>query len=93
MDRQKQVEEMTRELSNIQTYAYMEIYPCRQKQPNEIVAEHLVRKGWIKPDESAVVMTREEKVALLQDMDEQGRFDAMADLKIKLEELIILIDS
>ena len=82
MDRQKQVEEMTRELSNIQTYAYMEIYPCRQKQPNEIVAEHLVRKGWIKPDESAVVMTREEKVSLLHEMYEQGRFDAMADLNI-----------
>lgn len=60
MDKQKQIEEMTRELSNIQTYAYMEIYPCDQKQPNEIVAEHLVRKGWIKPDENVVVITREE---------------------------------
>lgn len=36
------------ELSNIQTYAYMEIYPCRQKQPNRIVAEHLIMKGYRK---------------------------------------------
>ena len=36
------------ELSNIQTYSYMEIYPCRQKQSNRIVAEHLIMKGYRK---------------------------------------------
>lgn len=41
------------ELSNIQTYAYMEIYPCRQKQPNRIVAEHLIMKGYRKESDTA----------------------------------------
>lgn len=72
----KQIEEMVKDLSNIQTYAYMEIYPCRQKQPNKIVAEHLVRKGWIKPDENAVVLMGTEKeerfIDLLVEFDEMG---------------------
>ena len=64
MDKQKQIEEMAKDLYGIQTYAYMEIYPCRQKQPNEIVAEHLVRKGWIKLAENAVVLTQKELIEM-----------------------------
>lgn len=56
MDKQKQIEEMAKDLYGIQTYSYMEIYPCRQEQSNEIVAEHLVEKGWIKPAKNAVVL-------------------------------------
>lgn len=60
MDKQKQIEEMENELSNIQTYSYMEIYPCRQLQSNKIVAEHLIGKGYRKIPENAVVLTMEE---------------------------------
>lgn len=41
------------ELSNIQTYSYMDIYPCRQKQSNRIVAEHLIMKGYRKESDTA----------------------------------------
>lgn len=40
------------ELSNIQTYSYMDIYPCRQKQSNRIVAEHLIMKGYRKESDT-----------------------------------------
>lgn len=60
MDKQKQMEELTKDLYRIQTYAIMDVYPCAQKQPNELVAEHLVRWGYRKIPEGAVVLTRAE---------------------------------
>ena len=76
MDKQKQIEELTTDLCGIQTYAYMDIYPCRQKQSNEIVAEHLVRKGWIKPSDNAAVLTEFESFGAIEDLltefDEMG---------------------
>ena len=60
MDKQKQIEEMAKDLYRIQTYAIIDIYPCAQKQPNELVAEHLVRWGYCKIPEGAVVLTEKE---------------------------------
>ena len=59
MDKQKQIEELTKDLYRIQTYAIMDIYPCAQKQPNELVAEHLVGYGYNKIPEGALVLTKE----------------------------------
>lgn len=47
------------ELSNIQTYSYMDIYPCRQKQSNKIVAEHLIMKGYRKESDTATEILTE----------------------------------
>lgn len=87
MDAQKQIEEMEKDLYGIQTYAYMEIYPCRQKQPNEIVAEHLVRKGWIKPAEGAVVLTKEEYKSVKDSFDLLREYESVSNSLIKSNEL------
>ncbi len=55
MDKQKQIEEMEKTL-----YDYRFSYDDCIAGSESNLAKHLIEKGWIKPTENAVVLTREE---------------------------------
>ena len=88
MDNEKQIEEMTQIIDNVQTYGTKwypdkyEPFDCRIE--NDDIAYELYNAGCRKIPEGAVVLTKEEKQKLLHGMYEQGKFDGV----VKFAEMV-----
>lgn len=71
MDKQKQIKEMEKDIE-IRMEMAKAFIGSMNNGVEGWLAEYLVKKGWIKPDEGALVLTREEHIQMLRDLNESN---------------------
>ena len=84
MDREKQIEEMAKDVCENVNRKMCADGTCPQTWNcpyNNTMAKILIEQGYRKINDNEVVISKEEKQKLLKEMYEQGKFDAIADLE------------